>query len=256
MTEGKHSKEITFQTRAPVKSLVYDTPYTRVRSESFYFGNLCHQRRLHLPLTNPNAHYNKNCCLTFRLTFLSGLHLRYQHCRGHVRHRPRVLRSQAAPEVPHAQELQRPARLVLPLPRQFLSLHSHAGEKNKEREIKSQKIQLNPFFCADDPRANLVFHRPPAGLQRQEPPLLPRETQRSHPQVRLAPKSQLELGVLPMAQEEFKVRRILLWCIIRQWWLNYTMLQGACMKGFNFLRESEQKKRWKKTQFVYGTMCK
>eukprot|EP00095_Tigriopus_kingsejongensis_P000406 maker-scaffold19_size710362-snap-gene-4.16 protein:Tk00406 transcript:maker-scaffold19_size710362-snap-gene-4.16-mRNA-1 annotation:"hypothetical protein L798_10119" len=30
MTEGKHSKEITFQTRAPVKSVVYDTPYTRV----------------------------------------------------------------------------------------------------------------------------------------------------------------------------------------------------------------------------------
>ena len=30
VTEGKHSREITFQTRAPVKSVVYDTPYTRV----------------------------------------------------------------------------------------------------------------------------------------------------------------------------------------------------------------------------------
>lgn len=29
VTEGKHSKEITFQGRAPVKSVVYDTPYTR-----------------------------------------------------------------------------------------------------------------------------------------------------------------------------------------------------------------------------------
>ena len=32
VTEGKHSKEITFQSRAPVKSVVYDTPYTRVRT--------------------------------------------------------------------------------------------------------------------------------------------------------------------------------------------------------------------------------
>lgn len=30
VTEGKHSKEVTFQSRAPVKSIVYDTPYTRV----------------------------------------------------------------------------------------------------------------------------------------------------------------------------------------------------------------------------------
>ena len=29
VTEGKHNKEITFQTRAPVKSVVYDTPYTK-----------------------------------------------------------------------------------------------------------------------------------------------------------------------------------------------------------------------------------
>ena len=30
VTEGKHKKEITFQHRAPVKSIVYDTPYTQV----------------------------------------------------------------------------------------------------------------------------------------------------------------------------------------------------------------------------------
>ncbi len=30
ITEGKHSKEITFQSRAPVKSIVYDTPNTKV----------------------------------------------------------------------------------------------------------------------------------------------------------------------------------------------------------------------------------
>jgi len=29
VTEGKHKKDLTYQTRAPVKSLVYDTPYTR-----------------------------------------------------------------------------------------------------------------------------------------------------------------------------------------------------------------------------------
>eukprot|EP00092_Neocalanus_flemingeri_P001028 GFUD01001097.1.p1 GENE.GFUD01001097.1~~GFUD01001097.1.p1 ORF type:complete len:570 (-),score=89.29 GFUD01001097.1:101-1810(-) len=29
VTEGKHKKELTYQTKAPVKSLVYDTPYTR-----------------------------------------------------------------------------------------------------------------------------------------------------------------------------------------------------------------------------------
>lgn len=34
VTEGKHKKEITFQTRAPVKSIVYDTPYTRVTDYS------------------------------------------------------------------------------------------------------------------------------------------------------------------------------------------------------------------------------
>jgi hypothetical protein len=30
VTEGKHNREITFQTSAPVKSIVYDTPYSRV----------------------------------------------------------------------------------------------------------------------------------------------------------------------------------------------------------------------------------
>lgn len=34
VTEGKHKKEITFQTRAPVKSIVYDTPFTRVTQYS------------------------------------------------------------------------------------------------------------------------------------------------------------------------------------------------------------------------------
>ena len=30
VTEGRHKKEVTFQTRAPVKSIVYDTPYSKV----------------------------------------------------------------------------------------------------------------------------------------------------------------------------------------------------------------------------------
>ena len=30
VTEGKHSKELTFQARAPTKSIVYNTPYTQV----------------------------------------------------------------------------------------------------------------------------------------------------------------------------------------------------------------------------------
>jgi len=34
VTEGKHRKEITFQTRAPVKSVVYDTPYSRANQYS------------------------------------------------------------------------------------------------------------------------------------------------------------------------------------------------------------------------------
>lgn len=34
VTEGKHRKELTFQSRAPVKSVVYDTPYTRVNQFS------------------------------------------------------------------------------------------------------------------------------------------------------------------------------------------------------------------------------
>merc|ERR1719334_1855477 len=34
ITEGKHNKEITFQTRAPVKSIVYDTPFTRATQYS------------------------------------------------------------------------------------------------------------------------------------------------------------------------------------------------------------------------------
>ena len=31
VTEGKHKKEITYQEGAPVKSIVYDTPYIPVR---------------------------------------------------------------------------------------------------------------------------------------------------------------------------------------------------------------------------------
>ena len=31
VTEGKHSNEVTFQRRAPVKSIVYDTPYSKVQ---------------------------------------------------------------------------------------------------------------------------------------------------------------------------------------------------------------------------------
>ncbi|TRY74482.1 hypothetical protein TCAL_01322 [Tigriopus californicus] len=34
ITEGKHSKELTFQARAPVRSVVYDTPYTKVSNFS------------------------------------------------------------------------------------------------------------------------------------------------------------------------------------------------------------------------------
>jgi len=34
VTEGRHKKELTFQTKAPVKSLVYDTPYTRANQFS------------------------------------------------------------------------------------------------------------------------------------------------------------------------------------------------------------------------------
>ena len=34
VTEGKHKKEVVFQTRAPVKSVVYDTPYTRATQYS------------------------------------------------------------------------------------------------------------------------------------------------------------------------------------------------------------------------------
>lgn len=34
VTEGKHKKELTFQTKAPVKSIVYDTPYIRVTQEA------------------------------------------------------------------------------------------------------------------------------------------------------------------------------------------------------------------------------
>ncbi|XP_023347244.1 uncharacterized protein LOC111716066 isoform X2 [Eurytemora carolleeae] len=34
ITEGKHKKELTFQTRAPVKSIVYDTPYSKVNQFS------------------------------------------------------------------------------------------------------------------------------------------------------------------------------------------------------------------------------
>ncbi len=30
VTEGKHSNEIVFQEKAPVKSIIYDTPYTKV----------------------------------------------------------------------------------------------------------------------------------------------------------------------------------------------------------------------------------
>ncbi len=30
VTEGKHSRELTFQGRAPVRSIVYNTPYTKV----------------------------------------------------------------------------------------------------------------------------------------------------------------------------------------------------------------------------------
>ncbi len=41
VTEGKHSKEHTFQSRAPVKSVVYDTPYTRVRGECTFNIHCC-----------------------------------------------------------------------------------------------------------------------------------------------------------------------------------------------------------------------
>jgi len=34
VTEGKHKKEVIYQTRAPVKSVVYDTPYTRATQYS------------------------------------------------------------------------------------------------------------------------------------------------------------------------------------------------------------------------------
>jgi len=34
VTEGKHKKEMTYQTKAPVKSLVYDTPYNRANQFS------------------------------------------------------------------------------------------------------------------------------------------------------------------------------------------------------------------------------
>ena len=42
VTEGKHSKEITFQSRAPVKSIVYDTPYTRVMflTKKIFYGSV------------------------------------------------------------------------------------------------------------------------------------------------------------------------------------------------------------------------
>jgi F-box protein 39 len=33
VTEGKHKKELTFQARAPIKSIVYDTPYTQVTTD-------------------------------------------------------------------------------------------------------------------------------------------------------------------------------------------------------------------------------
>ena len=41
VTEGKHKKEVTFQHRAPVKSIVYDTPYTQVAklSKTLCFDN-------------------------------------------------------------------------------------------------------------------------------------------------------------------------------------------------------------------------
>ena len=34
VTEGKHRKEITYQSKAPVKSIMYDTPYARANQFS------------------------------------------------------------------------------------------------------------------------------------------------------------------------------------------------------------------------------
>ena len=35
VTEGRHRNEITFQQKAPVKSMVYDSPYIRVSKKNF-----------------------------------------------------------------------------------------------------------------------------------------------------------------------------------------------------------------------------
>ena len=36
VTEGRHRNEITFQQKAPVKSIVYDSPYIRVSKKGIY----------------------------------------------------------------------------------------------------------------------------------------------------------------------------------------------------------------------------
>ena len=62
------------------------------------------------------------------------------------------------------------------------------------------------MIIPDDPCARLFVHRPPVGLQRQEPALLPRPAERCHSQVRLAAEPRLEHGVLQVAHKELKVR--------------------------------------------------
>ena len=95
VTEGKHKKEITFQHRAPVKSIVYDTPYTQVVEG----------------LSKSWMDKSSNTI------FFEGFNLRHQFSRGRIRHRLGGVRAQAASAVPHGQVVSREAGLRLRLPR-------------------------------------------------------------------------------------------------------------------------------------------
>ena len=106
VTEGKHKKEITFQHRAPVKSIVYDTPYTQVVEG----------------LSKSWMDKSSNTI------FFEGFNLRHQFSRGRIRHRLGGVRAQAASAVPHGQVVSREAGLRLRLPRQKVPLCSHTGQ--------------------------------------------------------------------------------------------------------------------------------
>ena len=83
VTEGKHKKEITFQHRAPVKSIVYDTPYTQVPCHVAKFVWIIGWTKL--------------------MAALIGFNLRHQPSRGRVWHRLGGLRAQKTSTVPHGQ---------------------------------------------------------------------------------------------------------------------------------------------------------